>query len=101
MSNPCTKGFTLIELLVAVAIVAALAVLLIPSLSSTIAASTETRCLNNLRQLGAAGIAYAADNNSLLPDRTLWATATETPKSLVPYVGLHFRAATTAPSAKP
>jgi prepilin-type N-terminal cleavage/methylation domain-containing protein/prepilin-type processing-associated H-X9-DG protein len=94
------KGFTLIELLVVMAVLAVIAALFFPTLSSTRSVSAEARCLINLKQLATAGISYAADNNGLLPDRTLWATATATPKSLVPYIGLGFREATAAPSSK-
>jgi prepilin-type N-terminal cleavage/methylation domain-containing protein/prepilin-type processing-associated H-X9-DG protein len=94
------RGFTLIELLVVMAVLAVVAALFFPTLSNTRSVSEEVRCLNNLRQLATGAFGYAADNNGLLPDRTLWPTATSTPRSLVPYVGLAFREATAAPSAK-
>ncbi len=60
-------GFTLIELLVVVAIIALLAALLLPTLSSVMNKAQQTQCASNLRQIGTALFAYAADNNNTLP----------------------------------
>jgi prepilin-type N-terminal cleavage/methylation domain-containing protein len=45
-------GFSLVEILVAVAIIAGLAVLLVPGLQSVREAARRTQCANNLRQIG-------------------------------------------------
>jgi prepilin-type N-terminal cleavage/methylation domain-containing protein len=56
------RGLTLIELLVVMAVIALLAALLLPALSNAKINASRVYCLNNLRQLEAAGQMYAADN---------------------------------------
>jgi len=57
------KGFTLIELLVVIAIIAVLMAILMPSLNRAREQGKRAACLNNLKQLGLAWIAYAGDND--------------------------------------
>ncbi len=57
------KGFTLIELLVVIAIIAVLMAVLMPSLNRAREQGKRAGCLNNLKQLGLAWIAYAGDND--------------------------------------
>jgi prepilin-type N-terminal cleavage/methylation domain-containing protein len=60
-------AFTLIELLVTLAIIAALAALLLPTLGRARESGRATACMSNLRQVGVALQLYCQDYNNRLP----------------------------------
>ena len=68
-SLPDRRAFTLIELLVVVAIIAALAALLLPTLARSKRLATRTACLSQLKQQGVAWRIFLDDNEGRFPDR--------------------------------
>ncbi|MEM7680828.1 MAG: prepilin-type N-terminal cleavage/methylation domain-containing protein [Planctomycetota bacterium] len=60
------SGFTLIELLVVIAIIALLIGILLPVLSKARESARATACASNLRQVGVANNAFAADHRERL-----------------------------------
>lgn len=61
------RGFTLIELLVVIAIIAILAAILFPIFTSAKSRATQTKCLNNMKQLSMAVRQYCDDYNGTTP----------------------------------
>jgi type II secretory pathway pseudopilin PulG len=90
-------AFTLTELLVVIAVVALLALTLLPALASTTERGKRAACQNNLRQIAAGVTVYAANNaGKIFPVR--WSVAGSIQINLNPpeaaaagTVGLHVR----------
>lgn len=62
------QGFTLVELLVVIAVIAILAALLLPVLSSAKLRAKQIQCVNNLHEMSLASIMYTHDHNgNMLP----------------------------------
>lgn len=81
-------AFTLIELLVCVGIVVILALLATVGAKKAISTSQASRCMNNMRQIGAAANMYMGENNNLIPtgsngDSVGWQSR------IAPYLGLN------------
>lgn len=64
---PPSHGFTLTELLTVIAIIAVLLGLMFPAVNHVKQSGWATRSSNNLRQLAAANMAYAADHGFFAP----------------------------------
>ena len=64
---PTRNAFTLIELLTVIAIIGILAAILIPVVSSVRESARASKCVSNLRQIGMAFHAFAADNQDRFP----------------------------------
>ncbi len=69
------QGYTLVELLLVVGIIAVLAALLFPLLSSTRESARQAVCVSNQRQLALALQMYAQDYGGYLPAASLPLTA--------------------------
>ncbi len=80
-------AFTLIELLVFIAIIAVLATLGYAAADSVIGKGQATKCLSNMRQIGAAMQMFVGDNDGRLPGTSHGVSWTN---SLGAYLGTNF-----------
>lgn len=62
------RAFTLVELLIVIAIIAVLAAIIFPVLSSARERANRTGCANNVRQINTGVLMYAHDNADTLPE---------------------------------
>lgn len=61
------RAFTLVELLAALTVLVVLVALISTATRSVIGSARQSKCVSNLRQLGAACLSFAADNEGSLP----------------------------------
>lgn len=64
------RGLTLVETLVVIAVIGIIAVLAFPALSGARERAIQGKCVSNLRQISAAMLMWASDNNGTLPPQT-------------------------------
>ncbi len=81
------RAFTLIELLVVCAVIAILAAILLPALSSAMERSRKSRCLGNTRQIALAVVNQLSESkDGSLPYRSDWKYWGEGAEGLLPYL---------------
>jgi prepilin-type N-terminal cleavage/methylation domain-containing protein/prepilin-type processing-associated H-X9-DG protein len=82
------RAFTLIELLVVIAIIAILAAILFPVFAQARETARKAACTSNMRQIGMALAAYAADYEGMMPPSQLPPNGANIswPTMLFPYV---------------
>ena len=83
-----TRGFSLLEMLTVVAVAAVVAAFVFPFYRDSIDRAGTAKCATNLRNITAAALAWTADHDGRLPDRSRWySTSKGDTYSLLPYLG--------------
>ncbi len=86
------KAFTFVELIIVIAIIAVMALLLIPALKRTNGTSSwVTRCMSNLRQIGLGLYMFADDNHNRYPPQVSVADGGSLELIASNSAALHFR----------
>jgi len=63
------SGFTLVEMISAIAIIASLAAILLPIVGKIRESGNASKCISNMKQIGAGAALVIADNDGRLPER--------------------------------
>jgi len=92
------NGFTFVELMVVLAVIAMLAVLLLPALATTARQDKSAVCMNNLRQIGVGMLMYADENEDTfhrnnsgsIPNQGQWTANPNSSAILSPNSGLAY-----------
>lgn len=66
-TSGCRRGFTLIEMLVVIGIISILMALILPAIGSARKSARDTKCKNNLREIGSYYTMYAQINDDNIP----------------------------------
>lgn len=69
---PARRGFTVVELVVVIGVIAVLLAIILPTTAAVRASARASHCQSNLRQLGLAAAAYAAQNKERYPPAILY-----------------------------
>jgi prepilin-type N-terminal cleavage/methylation domain-containing protein len=67
MHQSAQRGFTILELLMVITLIAILASMILPVTQNVTKRAYDTKCANNLRQIGMAANAAAADHDNTYP----------------------------------
>ena len=90
-NHKTVRRFTLIELLTVISIISILAALLLPALGNARKRAHLTNCMNNLKQIGTAILAYTGDFEDTFPEAATKPTINTTMPRIVdvlaPYSG--------------
>jgi len=81
------SAFTVVEMLVVISIIAILAGLLLPAVGAARENGRRINCVNNLKQIAMAAVAFGTSKNNLPPSRSWPSRATNSDNSTIPTNG--------------